>query len=94
MTALATVGADEPDAAARLKKVALAWIGMAGDPVIQGVILLDGPSVLGLERLDNHMVLGAMDEMAIVVARAADSAVAVAESAPAVEELLNRVLRA
>ena len=126
MTALATVGADEPDAVDRLKKVALAWIGMAGDPVIQRVILLDGPSVLGLERWYDpeqqqafgamcallqgisdegrlaphlvapfaHMILGAMDEMAIVVARAADSAAAAAEFSPAIEELLNRVLRA
>ena len=124
MTTLAAVGGDEPDAVARLKAVALAWIGMAGDPVIQRVILLDGPSVLGLERWYDpeqqrafgamcvllrgisdegrlapelvtpfaHMILGAMDEMAIVVARAPDPAVAAADARPVVEELLTRLL--
>jgi AcrR family transcriptional regulator len=124
MVALGTVGADAPDAVSRIKAVALGWIAMAGDPVIQRVILLDGPSVLGLERwydpdkqqafgamvalleavadeggLDRelvspfaHMILGAMDEMAIVVARAADSATAIADARPAIEEMLNRLL--
>jgi AcrR family transcriptional regulator len=124
MTALMAAGAEAPDALSRVKTVVLAWIAMAGDPVIQRVILLDGPSVLGLERWYDpdkqqafaamsalletvaddghlarelvgpfaHMILGAMDEMAIVVARAPDSAAAIDEARPAIEEMLNRLL--
>ena len=104
---------------------ALAWIGLAGDPVIQRVVLVDAPSVLGWERwrtMDDgqtlgamkamlqavsdtgrlpsalvepfsHMILAALDEFALVVARAPDTGAAVAEGRVAVEELLNRLLR-
>jgi AcrR family transcriptional regulator len=104
---------------------ALAWIDMAGDPVIQRVMLVDAPSVLGWEQwraMDegrtvgamrvmlqavsdsgrlpqklvepfSHMILAALDEAAMVVARAPDSRAAVAEGRQAVEELLNRLLR-
>jgi AcrR family transcriptional regulator len=104
---------------------ALAWIDLAGDPVIQRVMLVDAPSVLGWEQwraMDegrtvgamramlqavsdsgrlpqelvepfSHMILAALDEAAMVVARAPDSRAAVAESRHAVEELLNRLLR-
>jgi AcrR family transcriptional regulator len=104
---------------------ALAWIGLAADPVIQRVVLVDAPSVLGWERwrtMDNgqtlgamkamlqavsdsgrlpsdlvdpfaHMILAALDEFALVVARAPDSKTAVAKGRRAVEELLDRLLR-
>lgn len=104
---------------------ALAWIGLAADPVIQRIVLVDAPSVLGWERwrtMDNgqtlgamkamlqavsdsgrlpsdlvdpfaHMILAALDEFALVVARAPDSKTAVAEGRRAVEELLDRLLR-
>ena len=104
---------------------ALAWIDLAGDPVIQRVMLVDAPSVLGWEQWramdegrtvgamqamlqavsDNgrlpqelvepfsHMILAALDEAAMVIARAPDSRAAVAEGRQAVEELLNRLLR-
>ena len=104
---------------------AMAWIDLAGDPVIQRVMLVDAPSVLGWERwraMDegrtvgamqamlqavsdsgrlpqelvvpfSHMILAALDEAAMVVARAPDSRAALAESRQAVEELLNRLLR-
>jgi AcrR family transcriptional regulator len=104
---------------------ALAWIDLAGDPVIQRVMLVDAPSVLGWEQwraMDegrtagamrvmlqavsdsgrlpqelvepfSHMILAALDEAAMVVARAPDSRAAVAEGRHAVEELLNRLLR-
>jgi AcrR family transcriptional regulator len=104
---------------------ALAWIDLAGDPVIQRVMLVDAPSVLGWEQwraMDegrtagamramlqavsdtgrlpqelvgpfSYMILAALDEAAMVVARAPDSRAAVAESRQAVEELLNRLLR-
>jgi AcrR family transcriptional regulator len=108
-----------------LRTGALAWIDLAGDPVIQRVMLVDAPSVLGWEQwraMDegrtvgamrdmlqavsdsgrlppelvepfSHMILAALDEAAMVVARAPDSRAAVAESRRAVEELLNRLLR-
>jgi len=103
---------------------ALAWIDLAGDPVIQRIMLVDAPSVLGWEQwraMDegrtvgamramlqavsdsgrlpqelvepfSHMILAALDEAAMVVARAPDSRAAVAEGRQAVEELLNRLL--
>jgi len=40
----------------------------------------------------SHMILAALDEAAMVVARAPDSRAAVAEGRQAVEELLNRLL--
>jgi AcrR family transcriptional regulator len=108
-----------------LRTGALAWIDLAGDPVIQRIMLVDAPAVLGWERWRNMdegrtvagmramlqaisdtgrlpgelvdpfapLILGALDEAAMVVARAADSRVAVAESRHAVEEFLARLLR-
>ena len=104
---------------------ALGWIDLAGDPVIQRIMLVDAPSVLGWEQwraMDEgrtvgamramlqavsdtgrlpgelvdpfaHMILAALDEAAMVVARASDSRVAVAEGRQAVEEFLARLLR-
>ena len=104
---------------------ALAWIDLAGDPVIQRIMLVDAPSVLGWEQwraMDEgrtvgamqamlqavsdsgrlpqelvgpfaHMILAALDEAAMVVARAPDTRAAVAEERQAVEEFLARLLR-
>jgi AcrR family transcriptional regulator len=104
---------------------ALGWIDLAGDPVIQRIMLVDAPSVLGWEQwraMDEgrtasamrdmlqaisdtgrlpaelvgpfaHMILAALDEAALVVARAPDSRIAVAEERQAVEEFLARLLR-
>jgi AcrR family transcriptional regulator len=104
---------------------ALAWIDLAGDPVIQRIMLMDAPSVLGWEQwraIDegrtvgamramlqavsdtgrlpqelvepfSHMILAALDEAAMIVARASDSRVAVAEERQAVEKFLARLLR-
>jgi AcrR family transcriptional regulator len=108
-----------------MRTAALAWIDLAGDPVIQRIMLVDAPSVLGWEQwrtMDegrtagamramlqevsdtgrlpqelvepfSHMILAALDEAALVVARAPDSRAAVAEGRHAVEELLSRLLR-
>jgi AcrR family transcriptional regulator len=108
-----------------LRTGAMAWIDLAGDPVIQRVMLVDAPSVLGWEQwraMDegrtvgamrdmlqavsdsgrlpqelvgpfSHMILAALDEAAMVVARTPDSRAAAAESRQAVVELLNRLLR-
>jgi AcrR family transcriptional regulator len=104
---------------------AMAWIDLAGDPVIQRIMLVDAPSVLGWEQwraMDEgrtvaatramlqavsdtgrlpaelvgpfaYMILAALDEAAMVIARAPDSRVAVAEERQAVEEFLARLLR-
>jgi len=103
---------------------ALKWIDLAGDPVIQRIILTDGPAVLGWERWRTmseegaygqtrallqvvadagrltphlvdafaHMILAAIDEMAIVIARADDPQAALAEGRVAVEEMLRRLI--
>jgi AcrR family transcriptional regulator len=112
-----------PDAVAAVESAALAWIEMAGDPVIQRIILSDAPSVLGLERwramneeyslgatrlllqavadegrLSSDLVapfalmlLGALDELAMAIARADDRATALAAGRHAVRELLRRI---
>ena len=104
---------------------ALAFIDLAGDPVVQRVMLVDAPSVLGWEQwramdegrtvgamramlqavsdtgrlpaelvgLFAPMILAALDEAAMVIARAPDSRAAVAEGRQAVEEFLARLLR-
>lgn len=114
-----------PDALAALHTAAQAWIDLAGDPVIQRVVLVDAPSVLGWDRwraMDDgrtlgamrallqavsdsgqlpphlvdpfaHMLLAALDEIALVIARADDTGTALAEGHAAVAELLNRLLR-
>jgi AcrR family transcriptional regulator len=114
--------ADPVDA---VRTAALGWIDLAGDPVIQRIMLVDAPSVLGWEQwraMDEgrtagamrdmlqavsdtgrlpgelvgpfaHMILAALDEAAMIVARAPDSRAAVAEERQAVEEFLARLLR-
>ena len=124
MADLAAAAGDVPDAVDRLRVLALTWIGMAVDPVIQRITLLDAPSVLGIEHwLDPDqqqaltamkallrevsedgrlapelvdpfaaMLLGALDEMALTVARAPEPEAALPGARAAVEELLRRVL--
>ncbi|NUO97540.1 MAG: TetR/AcrR family transcriptional regulator [Nonomuraea sp.] len=115
--AQAVRGIDDP--AAALRAGALAWIRLAGDPVIRRIVLIDAPAVLGWERwrameerysfgmlkaalqasgavpaefvdLHAHMLLAAVNESALLVARGGDTKVAEA----AVEEFLRRVLTA
>jgi AcrR family transcriptional regulator len=108
-----------------MRTAAIAWIGLAADPVIQRVVLVDAPSVLGWERwraMDDgrtlgtmramlqaisdsgrlptelvgpfsHMILAALDEIVLVIARAPDSTAAVAEGSMAVQALLDRLLQ-
>lgn len=47
-TVAAANGIDEPVAA--LRAGFLAWIRLAGDPVVRRILLIDGPSVLGWDR--------------------------------------------
>jgi AcrR family transcriptional regulator len=124
MAQLGAVTAGLTDPVAALQAASLAWIDLAGDPVIQRVILTDAPSVLGWQRwrdmdegyalgavraalqeiadrggLDPHLVgvfahmlLAAIDEIALVIARAEDPRAAMAEGRMAVSELLRRLL--
>ncbi|MGH3246028.1 MAG: TetR/AcrR family transcriptional regulator [Trebonia sp.] len=53
-----------------LRTAALAWIGLAGDPVIQRVVLVDAPSVLGWDRwraMDDGRTLGTLRAMLQVI---------------------------
>jgi AcrR family transcriptional regulator len=113
-----------PDAFAKVETASLMWIGMARDPVIQRIVLLDAPSVLGADYWrgegempavgamrqllqpisdDGHlapdlvdpfarMILAALDELAVVIARADDPEEALASARVAVRELLRRLL--
>jgi AcrR family transcriptional regulator len=122
---LSAVVAGATDPVDALTAASLAWVGLAGDPVIQRVVLIDAPSVLGWDRwraaggeqsaqeavrellqaiADSgrltpglvgpfaHMILAALDEIALVIARAEDPETALAEGLEAVRELLRRVL--
>ena len=42
--------ATAPDPVARLRTGCLAWVRLAGDPVVQQILLVDAPSVLGWQR--------------------------------------------
>lgn len=47
---LAEAVRDAPDAVSTLNAASMAWIDLAGDPVIQQILLIDAPSALGWER--------------------------------------------
>ncbi len=115
---------DAPDAFAKVETASLTWIGMACDPVIQRIVLLDAPSVLGVDYWRGEgemaavgamrdllqpisdagrlapdlvdpfarMILAALDELAVVIARADDPEAALANGRAAVRELLRRLL--
>jgi AcrR family transcriptional regulator len=55
--------ANAPDSVAALRAGCLAWIRLAGDPVVQRIVLVDAPSVLGWERwreIEQENALGAL----------------------------------
>lgn len=57
---LAAVG-DSGDSVAALRAGCLAWIRLAGDPVVQRIVLIDAPAVLGWQRwreIEEHHALG------------------------------------
>jgi AcrR family transcriptional regulator len=61
IAAAATAAADGP--AAALRAAFLAWIKIAGDPVVQRILLIDAPAVLGWERwraMEERHALGAI----------------------------------
>jgi AcrR family transcriptional regulator len=107
-----------------LRAGCLAWIRLAGDPVVQRILLIDAPSVIGWERwreydeqhvlgqirevvrfvadsgrvpvelvdMFAHVILAQINEIALVIARADDSAEAVRLGEAATDEILRRLL--
>ena len=68
-TLAAAAGADGPVAA--LRAGSLAWIRLAGDPVVQRILLIDAPSVLGWERwraMEEQHALGGIKAILHLVA--------------------------
>ncbi len=119
------VGAQEAtDAVALLRAGALGWIRLAGDPVVQRIVLIDAPAVLGwqrwrefdeehvlgtiklamhaaaeagalpLEHADAfaHILLAAVNELALTIPGADDQAAAITAAEQALEEFLRRLL--
>jgi AcrR family transcriptional regulator len=121
---LADTTQDAPDPVSALRAECLAWIRLAGDPVVQQIALIDAPAVLGWQRwreLDEqnslgpiraalthaaeagsieqrhvntfaHIVLAAVNEVALMIARADDPAAALSAGESAVAEFLDRLL--
>jgi AcrR family transcriptional regulator len=118
----ATRGLTDP--AEALQAGLLAWVRLAGDPLVQQVVLIDAPAVLGwqewreketqyafgllkgaLQALAEagrlpadlvdvfaHVVLAAVNEIALLIAQADDAEAAMQTGEAAVDELLRRLL--
>jgi AcrR family transcriptional regulator len=68
-TLAAASGAEGPVEA--LRAASVAWIRLAGDPVVRRILLIDGPSVLGWERwraMEEHHALGGVRAVLQIVA--------------------------
>jgi AcrR family transcriptional regulator len=115
---------DGADPVELLRTGCLSWIRQAGDPVVQQVMLIDAPSVLGWQRwreIDEqaslgvirgalayaadagtvdprhvdafaHIVLAAVNEVALMIALGDDSAAALEAGEGAVADFLDRLL--
>jgi AcrR family transcriptional regulator len=121
LAGLSEVLGGTPDAVTALRVASLGWIDLAADPVIQRIVLIDAPSVLGWQRMREineqyalgatrellsqtgrvpeamvdqfaHMLLAALDEIALVIAQSGDPEAAMAEGRAAVEELMRRLM--
>lgn len=127
-TAQQTVDAtrEAGDAVAALRAGCLAWVRLAGDPIVQRILLIDAPSVVGWQRWREveekhalgllkaglqaaaeaghvpqahvdafaHMLLAALNETALLIARAPDQAAAMRKGQAAVDEFLRRLVGA
>jgi AcrR family transcriptional regulator len=114
------------DVLSAIRAGALAWIQMTADPVVQQVLLVDAPSVLGWQRwramdeqhalgqvragmaaaaetgrldpaqvdLMAHVLLAAMNEIALYIARAEDGDAARRDGEAVVDTILQRLLGA
>jgi AcrR family transcriptional regulator len=68
-TLAAAAGAEGPVEAMRAASVA--WIRLAGDPVVRRILLIDGPAVLGWERwraMEEHHALGGIRTVLQIIA--------------------------
>jgi AcrR family transcriptional regulator len=115
---------DATDPVAALRAVSRVWFRLAADPVLQQILLIDAPTVLGWQRwrdLDEqsslavirpalsyaadagcierrhvdmfaHIVLAASNEVALMIGRAEDPAVALSAGESALMEFLDRLL--
>jgi AcrR family transcriptional regulator len=120
-TMVAVQGAS--DALDGLRRGCLEWVRLAGDPVVQRIVLIDAPSVLSWQRwreieeqyalggikavmllaardgrlpselvnMFAHMVLAAMNELALVIVEADDRAEAQRQAEVAVDEYFRRL---
>jgi AcrR family transcriptional regulator len=118
----AAAGATDPKEILRLGS--LAWVQLAGDPVVRRVLLIDAPAVLGWERwraleerhalglikgvlaaiadqgdLDpelvdvfSHVILAAINEIALLIARSDQPDREAELGADAIDEVLSRLL--
>jgi AcrR family transcriptional regulator len=114
----------EQDPLAALRAGCVAWIQLAGDPVVRQIMLIDAPSVMGWQRwreydeklvlgimktwmttaaeqgvlpaeqsdLFAHVVMAAVNEIALVTARADDHDDAIRVGTAALDEILRRLL--
>jgi AcrR family transcriptional regulator len=121
-TTQAAAGASGP--AAALRAGCLEWVRIARNPVIQQILLIDAPSVLGWQRwraleerhalglikgaltavagqgglapdlveVFSHVVLAAIDEIALFVARSDSPDAAMLAATGAIDEVLSRLL--
>jgi AcrR family transcriptional regulator len=121
---IADVERGAPDPVAALRAGCLTWIRLAGDPVVQQIVLIDAPAVMGWQRwreLDEqaslgefkaalayaaetgrieprhvdafaHILMAAINEVALMVARADDPAAALTAGESAVAEFLDRLV--
>jgi AcrR family transcriptional regulator len=114
---------DAADPIEMLRIGCVTWIRQAGDPVVQQIMLIDAPAVLGWQRwreLDEpmlsairdalgyaadtgavdrqhvdvfaHIVLAALNELAMMIARASDSAAALKAGESGIDAFLDRLL--
>jgi AcrR family transcriptional regulator len=70
LTALVETGPG--DALATLRTGCLAWVRLAGDPVVQRIVLIDAPSVLGWERWREIEEQNALGTLKTVIQAASD----------------------
>lgn len=123
---VAAAGAGTAGAAGALRAGCLAWIRLAGEPVVRRIVLVDAPAVVGWHRWREieerygfgllkaalqgvadegllpaamvdpfaHVLLASMNELALLIARREGDAAAIREGEAAVEELLQRLLKA
>jgi AcrR family transcriptional regulator len=70
---LEAVERDAPDPVAALRAGYLAWIRLAGDPVVQQTVLIDAPAVLGWQRWRELDEQGSLGWIKATLAYAADA---------------------